>query len=80
MTLYEYLKTKPRGSLQAMAKRIGAHAPDLSRWASGERPVPIHFCPAIEIDTDGLVPRQELRDDWQRIWPELVEEPKREAA
>lgn len=74
MTLFEYLDTAPRGTLLSLSKAIGAHAPDVSRWASGGRPVPSHRCVAIEVATGGQVTRKDLRpDDWQRIWPELNE-------
>lgn len=74
MTLTEYLKAAPRGALLSLAKCIDAHAPDVSNWASGGRPVPPHRCVAIEVATGGQVTRKDLRpDDWQRIWPELNE-------
>ena len=73
MKLSDYLKNQPRGALLALAKKIGAHAPDLSRWASDERSVPIIHCAAIEKATDGQVSRQDLRpNDWAQIWPELT--------
>jgi DNA-binding transcriptional regulator YdaS (Cro superfamily) len=73
MTLKEFLNSRPRGSLGELAKAIGAHTPDLSRWVSGERPIPVHRCMAIERATYGKVTRQELRPaDWPLIWPELA--------
>ena len=81
MILSDYLKNAPRGSLLALARRIGAHPPDVSNWASGGRPVPVHHCAAIEQATNGKVTRQDLRpDDWQKIWPELVNVPLESAA
>jgi DNA-binding transcriptional regulator YdaS (Cro superfamily) len=72
MTLSEYLKQSGRGALQRLSKTIGAHAPDVSRWSSGIRPVPIHFGLAIERATGGQVTRQDLRpDDYWLIWPDL---------
>lgn len=36
--------------------------------------IPARHCPAIERATGGAVTRKDLRpDDWQDIWPELVE-------
>ena len=73
MNLSDYIKTQPRGSLLSLAKEIVAHPPDVSNWASGNRPVPIHHAVAIERVTAGKVTRQDLRpDDWMDIWPELV--------
>jgi len=73
MNLNEYLKRGGRGSLVTLAEKIDAPAPDVSRWASGRRPVPPARCAAIEAATDGQVTRKDLRpDDWQEIWPELA--------
>ena len=74
MKLADYIESSPRGTLRAIAKAIGAHEPDVSRWASGERPVPLHHAAAIESATAGAVTRQDLRPrDWRAIWPELAE-------
>ena len=73
MTLSEYITAQGRGAITALAKQIGAHAPDVSRWMTGERPVPVERCVAIEHATEGAVTRRNLRpEDWQEIWPELV--------
>lgn len=74
MDLKTYLSEK-RGRLAALAKAIGAHAPDLSRWATKERPVPIPFGRPIEDATGGLVTRKEMFDAEviERVWPELVD-------
>jgi DNA-binding transcriptional regulator YdaS (Cro superfamily) len=65
--------------LTSLARKIGAHAPDLSRWAAGDRPVPVERCVAIESATGGAVSRIDLKPfDWQQIWPELKN--KKEAA
>lgn len=74
MNLSQYL-TADRGRQSELSRRIGAHAPDVSRWASGERRVPPDRCPAIELATAGEVTCEELRPDvrWQRVpdadWP-----------
>lgn len=73
MELKIYL-SKERGRQSVLAKAIGAHAPDISRWADGSRPIPIPFAPKIEIATDGEVSRKDLfPKDWYEIWPELKE-------
>jgi len=72
MNLAQYLMQE-RGRQAALAKAIGAHAPDISRWADGTRPIPVAHGAAIEAATRGLVTRREMfPDDWQRIWPELA--------
>jgi len=62
-----------RGRQASLARAIGAHAPDISRWADGTRPIPLIHAAAIESATGGLVTRQEMFPaDWARIWPELA--------
>lgn len=71
MNLSEYL-SKQRGRQAELAKAIGAHAPDISKWASGERPIPVPYGAQIETATGGAVTRQEMfPNDWQKIWPEI---------
>jgi len=73
MDIKTYL-SQERGRQAALAKAIGAHAPDVSRWADGTRPIPVVYGAAIEAATSGLVTRREMfPDDWQRIWPELAD-------
>lgn len=73
MNLHEYLTKNGRGAVAKLSIAIAAHAPDVSRWASGKRPVPEKAAVAIERATDGAVTRRDLRpDDWHLIWPELV--------
>ena len=72
MKLDEYLSLKGRGALSDLAEATESHAPDMSRWASGQRPTPEKAAVAIEQATKGTVMRWDLRpDDWHLIWPEL---------
>lgn len=72
MDLKTYLNQE-RGRTSALAKAIGAHPPDISRWADGTRPIPVHFGAPIEKATDGAVTRREMfPEDWATIWPELA--------
>jgi DNA-binding transcriptional regulator YdaS (Cro superfamily) len=72
MDLKTYLNNE-RGRQAHLAKAIPAHAPDISRWADGKRPIPFEHGAAIESATGGLVTRQEMfPDDWERLWPELA--------
>jgi DNA-binding transcriptional regulator YdaS (Cro superfamily) len=74
MDLHTYLSAK-RGRQKHLALSIGAHAPDLCRWADGKRCVPVRFAALIERHTDGCVTRKDLfPDTWQKIWPELATE------
>lgn len=62
-----------RGRQAQLAKVIGAHPPDISRWADGTRPIPVLYGAAIERATGGAVTRQEMfPDTWRSIWPELA--------
>ncbi len=46
----------------------------MCQWIKKRRPVAADRCVAIERATDGAVTRRDLRpDDWQDIWPELVQ-------
>lgn len=78
MNLKTYLSLE-RGRTSALARAIGAHAPDVSRWAKDEgerdyRPVPIHFGLPIEQATNGQVTRLEMfpREVIEKVWPELL--------
>lgn len=77
MKLSEYLGGQ-RGRAAFLAKAIGAHAPDVSRWSRPKsdphhRPIPAKFGPKIEQATSNQVTRQEMFDDWRDLWPELPE-------
>lgn len=73
MKLSEYL-SEERGRQAELVKAINAHAPDVSRWADGKRPVPIPMATKIEKFTNGIVTRKDLRpNDYGDIWPDLRE-------
>lgn len=73
MDLKTYLE-KERGRMAQLCRAIGAHPPDMSRWASGERAIPVHFGAPIEKATGGLVSRREMfPENWSVMWPELAE-------
>ncbi|MCX7219807.1 MAG: YdaS family helix-turn-helix protein [Burkholderiales bacterium] len=74
MNLSDYF-TGARGRQTSLAKAIGAHGPDVSRWANGSRAIPFHYGAPIEVATDGQVTRKDLfPDSWRRHWPELADE------
>lgn len=81
MNLSEWSKTRPRGAMGLLAKQIGAHLPDVSRWASGERPIPLRHAAAIEKATSGTVTRQDMfPNTWAVLWPELAAKPRKRKA
>lgn len=63
-----------RGRATSLAKAIGAHASDVSAWASKTRPIPIPFGRPIEKATKGEVTRLEMfsQDVIAKVWPELL--------
>lgn len=67
--------SRKRGRLASLSRAIGAHAADVSRWASGERPVPVPFGIPIEDATGGEVTRKDMfpNELLSRVWPELVD-------
>lgn len=72
MDLKTYL-AQERGAQAQLCRQIGAHAPDVSRWADGTRQIPVDRCVAIERATGNAVRRWDLRPlDWHLIWPELI--------
>lgn len=73
MDLKTYL-SQERGRQASLAKSLNVHAPDVSCWADGKRPIPFKYGAQIERATSGKVTRRELfPNDWMRLWPELVD-------
>lgn len=74
MELKAYLASEGHGAASGLSRALGVAPSLVSQWASGDRPVPVDRCVAIERATNGAVTRRDLRpDDWQLIWPELAE-------
>jgi DNA-binding transcriptional regulator YdaS (Cro superfamily) len=75
MQLKEFIENAGRGAVRRLAREIRAHEPDVSRWVSGARPVPVHYGAPIESATGGQVTRKDLfPSTWRTIWPELAEQ------
>lgn len=74
MNLAKYF-SQPGRTQMDLCRKIDAHSADMSRWVTGDRPVPIERCAAIERATGGIVKCEKLRPDvrWSRIadkvWP-----------
>lgn len=73
MDLKTYLDRLPRGGEKNFAKRLDIGRTYLSalKHRAGDRQPGQKLCVQIEQLTDYQVTRQELRVDWQDIWPEL---------
>ena len=68
------------GSQVALAKACGVSQPAIHKWISGGVISPENAA-AIERATEGRVSRRDLRpNDWQKIWPELVDQSPKDAA
>lgn len=77
MKLSEYLSIE-RGRGAYIASVLNVAPQQVYQWASGSRGVPLERCVEIENATGGEVTRKDLRpDDWEKMWPELVEPPRR---
>ncbi|MFM0330681.1 transcriptional regulator [Paraburkholderia strydomiana] len=69
------------GSFKALADILGVTKGAVHQWMAADRKVPIEHCTPIEQATDGVVTRQMLRpDDWNLIWPELVQPASQDAS
>lgn len=61
------------GSQTALAVAIGVQQPHVWNWIHRSNGVvPVEHCTAIEQATNGLVTRENLREDWKKHWPELA--------
>ncbi|HWV04978.1 transcriptional regulator [Ralstonia sp.] len=72
MTLTEYVRAR-RGRMTALARAIDMSPIYLSQIVNKGLRINPTRCVAIEMATQGVVRRPDLRpDDWHLIWPELV--------
>jgi hypothetical protein len=72
--LIDYINAMPELDRHSFAKKCGTSVGYIRKVMSSRKP--LFFGPAIcrklEVETDGLVTRQELRPkDWHEIWPEI---------
>jgi DNA-binding transcriptional regulator YdaS (Cro superfamily) len=66
------------GGTTAVAKLLNVKPPSVHGWRAAGIPDDklIRLAPILEKATGGVVSRRDLRpDDWQSIWPELVDAP-----
>jgi DNA-binding transcriptional regulator YdaS (Cro superfamily) len=71
MDLSAYLESLPdgHGKQTIFAAKAGTLPQLIWQWRTGERPVPMNRCPALEMATGGKVTCEELRPDlvWHRV-------------
>lgn len=68
MKLNDYFATH---SQKRFAKELGVSVGLVWQWVNGRTAITPARAVQIEQATGGLVTRQELREDWASIWPEL---------
>lgn len=72
LALRQYLIDDGWGAASRLALRLNVHVSDISDWARGKRPIPIHHAAPLEKFTKARVMRWDARpDDWHLHWPEL---------
>jgi DNA-binding transcriptional regulator YdaS (Cro superfamily) len=72
MDLKTYLADGERGRAAKLAQKLGIAPSYLSQMASGDSAISPKRCVLIEQETEGMVPRKDLRPlDWWELWPEL---------
>jgi DNA-binding transcriptional regulator YdaS (Cro superfamily) len=73
MDIKTYLSSLKSAEARArFAEACGTTAGHLRNCAYEPKPPSPALCVSIERESGGLVTRQELREDWAGIWPELV--------
>lgn len=72
MELRKYIDTLERGKAKELAEVLEVSSSYLSQMASGKTAISPARCVNIEIATNRVVTRKDLRpNDWFKIWPEL---------
>ncbi|EKN6081006.1 helix-turn-helix domain-containing protein [Yersinia mollaretii] len=73
MNLKKYIDQLKRGGAKKLASDLNVSSSYLSQMASGNCSISPARCIEIEIATDGVVGRKDLRpSDWEKIWPEFT--------
>lgn len=73
MDITTYLDQAGRGAAARLARDLQVKPVVVARWRKKKKPVPLRRCAAIEVATQGAVPRWDCRpNDWFIHWPELI--------
>lgn len=60
-----------KGFQVALARRFGLSRATVNEWRKG---IPVPYCAGVEEECDREFTRRDFRpNDWQSIWPELIE-------
>jgi DNA-binding transcriptional regulator YdaS (Cro superfamily) len=72
MNLATFAIESGRGALKRLAVSLSVTPSFISQIKDGVLECPVSRCTEIELATNGLVTRKDLRpDDWHKYWPEL---------
>lgn len=72
MELKKYIDSLERGKAKELATKLGVSSSYLSQMASGRCSISPSRCVEIELATNKIVTRRDLRpEDWIKIWPEI---------
>lgn len=80
MQLRTYLTELTPDARARLAEACGTTVGHLLNCGYGQRQPNPALCVAIEKHTHAAITRQDMRDDWKEIWPELVLEKQRRRA
>lgn len=70
--LRSYLNGLDSTQQEEFAKRCGTTIGSLRTALSKGSSLGAELCVAIERESNNQVKRQDLRDNWREVWPELV--------
>lgn len=73
--LIAYLNSLSKPDRTTFAKSCGTSEGYMRKARSAGQKFRSELCVRIETQSNKVVRRQDLRDDWAEIWPELVVEP-----
>lgn len=72
--LKKYISEMNADDRADFAARCGTTLPFLRNVMYGSRKPGEKLCVLIERESQGAITRQDLREDWIEIWPELAQE------
>lgn len=73
MSLKNYITALPADQREAFALRCGTTVGHLNNVMYGYKAANPWLAVAIERETGSAIKRQDLRDDWRDLWPELAQ-------
>ena len=74
MSLKDYITALPADQREAFALRCGTTVGHLNNVMYGYKAASPWLAVAIERETGAAIKRQDLREDWRDLWPELSQQ------